>query len=172
MVTTEGSCTPSVLFSGTMINRDLLTVNIDLTSLLWVESICVNMDRSCFIWAISWFFCVVRLSLWSWTSTVSSIVMAHFEMSFFKVVLHSIKAIEWVLIVVLWIVKLLQSLLSQLSIDNCLLLVFFHFIWWSFVSVWTGRPKSCWISGFGKLEVVSGNPDWCLSKCLLDHLTV
>ena len=170
MVTTEGSCTPSVLFSGTMVNRDLLTVNIDLTSLLWVKSIRVNMDGSCLIRAASGFLCVIRSSLRPRPHTVSSIISAHFEMSVSEVILHGIEPLEGSLIVVLWIVELLHTFLSQLSVEYCLLLVFFHLDGGRSVSVWTIRPDS-WIS-LSELEVVGGESDRLLCKCLLDQFTV
>ena len=170
MVTTESSRTSSVLFSWAVINCDLLTVKVDLTSLLWVKSICVNMDWSSFIRSLSRFLCVIRSSLWTRPHTVSSIIMAHFEMSFSEVILNGIEPLEGSLFVVLWIIELLHSFLSQLSVEYCLLLVFFHFDRRGSVWVWTVRPET-WIS-FSELEVVGGESDRLLCKCLLDHFTV
>ena len=88
-----------------MVDCDLLTVDVDLTSLLSVQSISIDVDGAGLINAVSEFFGVIRSRLRGGTLAVLSIsaefVVTHFEISISEVVLDSVKALEGGLISIL-----------------------------------------------------------------------
>ena len=129
------------------------------------------MDGPCLIDTAPEFFGVIWSRLRGGTLAVLSIssesVVTHFEICIPEVVFDSVKALERGLISILWIVKLLHSLLPQLSVEYCLLLVFILLIGWGFHCVWSFRP-------FARvLEVVcSRQSHGLLCKSLLDLFDV
>ena len=88
-----------------MVDCDLLTVDVDLTSLLCVQSISIDVDGPCLIDTVPEFFGVIRSRLRGGTLAVLSIssdfVVTHFEISISEVVLNGVKALEGGLISIL-----------------------------------------------------------------------
>ena len=88
-----------------MVYRDLLTVDVNLTSLLCVQSISIDVDGPCLIDTVPGFFGVIRSRLRGGTLAVLSIssesVVTHFEISITEVVLDRVEALKGSLISVL-----------------------------------------------------------------------